>query len=261
MAARRLIATIAALLLSGGLFLYLSQSNEAGQFPIPEGAVLDKAPIESIELPDEPGDSYVVDWEPSDSVTLYRDCRNYIQAIHQAKAADFNPRFRIEGGTLIDEPGLGDLSVFPGGATVTVTALQNDQVLGQKTWHAVLPPEPEVTFSISGATLVEGQTIRIQTLSDLNARVIPNPEFAQSHPEDARYRVSQWQATLTRADQVVGSETTLRGQELGPIAKLIKQAKPGDRFTLEVIQVQRLNAQHIVKIVETSAVPIQVTLQ
>ena len=58
-------------------------------------------------------------------------------------------------------------------------------------------------------------------------------------PKDARYKVTQWEATLVRGKRPVDKQTFT--SEVGNLSSFASQAKPGDRIMIEVKKVMRLN--------------------
>jgi hypothetical protein len=69
--------------------------------------------------------------------------------------------------------------------------------------------------------------------------VINDESFKQNLPNDARYRVTEWEISLAK-----GSRAKLQKRftdNSANIADFAAQAQPGDRLVIEVKKVQRLN--------------------
>jgi hypothetical protein len=73
----------------------------------------------------------------------------------------------------------------------------------------------------------------------ITIKAIPDESFKTFLPKDARYRVFKWEAFLVRGRKAVASETF--NGETANLTSFAAMAKEGDRISIEVKEVKRLN--------------------
>jgi hypothetical protein len=67
-----------------------------------------------------------------------------------------------------------------------------------------------------------------------------DPDFAEFLPDDARYRVTQWEVTLARGQRAIDTKRVTSSKV--SLGDWVSKARPGtDRIVIEAKEVQRMN--------------------
>ena len=74
---------------------------------------------------------------------------------------------------------------------------------------------------------------------EITLEAIPDDDFAEFLPEDARYRVTKWEVTLARGPRPI--ETKQVTSTRADLSSFVSKARPGDRIVVEAKEVQRMN--------------------
>jgi hypothetical protein len=94
----------------------------------------------------------------------------------------------------------------------------------------------------------------------LSVRAVPEENFRNFLPQDARYRVTEWTATLVRGTRPVMPPVTFT-QEQANMASIAQEARPGDRILLDVKKVVRKNFRDAVEPVKIGDVFVNLPIQ
>ena len=169
---------------------------------------------------------------------LYLGCANRLSVASAGLGALWNPTFTADGGEAIAGTMKGKVTVVPSSSTVTLNVNNAGTLLGKETFRVRRVPRPDVKIFGNGSELDEKRGASAVGLRSIDARAIAEESFKTTNPEDANYRVSQVYIALARGSRKV-DEVNLPGS--GSISKLAAQAQAGDRYYIEVKEVQRKN--------------------
>jgi gliding motility-associated protein GldM len=185
---------------------------------------------------------------------LYRNCGNDLNVQVPALGATYNPDFTATGAAVIKGKEKGVVTVIPGeGSTnVKLNVLSSGNLLGFQEFKVRGIPRPEIKLFSRGKEINEKQGESIATLRTLEIKVIADESFREFLPNDARYRVAQWEVTLARGARPLGSKT-ITAQDVN-LADLLQKAQPGDRFVVEVKGIQRMNFKNDVENIKVGEV-------
>ena len=178
-------------------------------------------------------------WDtPPHLVALLRNCENPLLA----PPAQANSKLVAAGATLRFNSAHKRVWLVPTAPTVTLRAFrQHKQLLSHV--FAVRPATHfTITCTYSNNPVIQWKHLRPASAKHmLSLQIIPSWEIAAILPADARYRVSQFRASLRRQRQTVksvvvsGNRSDLNGWS--PLSQ------PGDSLQVEVLVVERLNFQ------------------
>jgi gliding motility-associated protein GldM len=169
---------------------------------------------------------------------LYLGCANRLSIASAGLGALWNPSFTADGGEAIAGANKGKVTVVPSSATVTLNVNNGGTLLGKETFRVRRVPRPDVKVFGNGSELDEKRGAVASGLRSLDARAIAEESFKTTNPEDANFRVTQVYIALARGQRKV-DDMTLPGS--GSITKLAQQAQAGDRYYIEIKEVQRKN--------------------
>ncbi|MDQ3392525.1 MAG: gliding motility protein GldM, partial [Bacteroidota bacterium] len=178
---------------------------------------------------------------------LYRNCGNDLNVQVPALGATYNPDFTASGAAVIKGKEKGVVTIIPGeGSTnVKLNVSSSGNLLGSQEFKVRGIPRPEIKFYSRGKEVNDKQGESIASLRSLEIKVIPDESFKEFLPNDARYRVAQWEVTLARGARPLGSKT-VTAQDVN-LSDLLQKAQPGDRFVVEVKGIQRMNFKNDVE--------------
>ncbi|MHA8067855.1 gliding motility protein GldM [Aquirufa ecclesiirivi] len=183
---------------------------------------------------------------------LYLGCANRLSVVSPGLGALWNPQFSAEGGEVIPGQNRGKVTIVPSSATITLNVNNGGTLLGKETFKVRRVPRPDVRIFGNGGELNEKRGTSATGLRTLDARAIADESFKATNPEDANYRVAQVYVALVRGQRKIDEIANLPGS--GSIAKLASQAQPGDRYYIEVKEVQRKNFKGAIETIPVSMV-------
>ena len=170
---------------------------------------------------------------------LYLGCANRLSVASAGLGALWNPTFTADGGEAIAGSNKGKVTVVPSSATVTLNVNNGGTLLGKETFRVRRVPRPDVKVFGNGSELDEKRGANASGLRSIDARALAEESFKATNPEDANFRVTQVYIALARGQRKV-DDITFQGPG-GSITKLAQQAVAGDRYYIEIKEVQRKN--------------------
>ncbi|MBO2008470.1 hypothetical protein [Hymenobacter negativus] len=148
------------------------------------------------------------DVEP-DSIRLFLNCENPLIAPPQPRKGQLPIRFTATGATVRLDAKTHRLLIAPTATTVTLWAYRGRALVFKHQFIAITPPLPKVEGSYGGAMpsdLRPGE----EWYRQLFLRAVPSAEFSSFMPNDAHYRVSQYQVSFLRNDVLIRPTTTIK---------------------------------------------------
>ncbi len=173
---------------------------------------------------------------------LYRNCGNELDVQVPALGTSYNPSFKATGGSAISGSKKGIVTIVPSARNVKLTVYSSGDLVGDQTFKVRSVPLPNLVaisnkrpVNIKDGVAVPGpRKIEIQAQAD--------KDFASFLPKDARYRAVEVDVTLARGKRAIKRQT-FKSPDLS-LTQFAAQAKPGDRYVIEVKQVIRRNFQN-----------------
>ena len=154
-----------------------------------------------------------------------------------ALGAAYNPSFRVKGGTSQGGKG-GKVTIIPTAPNVDLSVYSSGTFIGTQKFRVKSIPKPELVLKSGGKEIdLKRGVTNIPREITLNA--VPDADFAQFLPEDARYRVTKWEVTLARGQR--GIETKQITTTKANLASFVSKARAGDRIVIEAKEIQRMN--------------------
>ncbi|WP_171025553.1 GldM family protein [Hymenobacter jeollabukensis] len=179
-------------------------------------------------------------------------CELLLNCLHSFTAPQLLPgnrprlRFVASGATVTFTTGDKSMLIVPFADPVILRAYQGQKLVFTHRFRVFLLPPPTVVCTLSNADQQLEQFRLTERTVSLRAR--PNEMLAVFLPGDARYRVSQAEISLRRANEPVGQSimvvvpsaqaTTSPAISLAPLGA---EARPGDELLIRVQQLQRKN--------------------
>ncbi len=188
---------------------------------------------------------------------LYLNCGNELQINVPALGTTYNPSFKADGAVTLEGQKTGAVTVIPNKAKVSLSVSSNGFNIGTETFTVKRVPKPTIEVFGPGnkpANLKQGEDI--SRFRSVAVKAVPDEDFLNFLPKDARYRVMEADIILARGSRPAAPTVTLTN-ETANLSGLMSKAKPGDRLVIEVKKVQRMNFRgevEDVKIPESDAI-------
>lgn len=197
-------------------------------------------------------------YQTASNPPLYLGCANRLSIISPSLGALWAPSFSANGAEVIPGAKKGEVTVVPSSARVTLNVSNQGNLLGSDEFKVRTVPKPSLEIRVNGSTFDERKGAPASGTRSIQIVAVPDESFKNFSPEDAQFRVGQIQVSLARGQRRIGSPLTLQGG--GSISSLASQAEPGDRYVIEILNVQRRNFKGAVSDVEMGTQTRQVTL-
>ena len=168
---------------------------------------------------------------------LYRNCGNKLDVQVPALGASYVPSFRVKGGSSQGGKG-GKVTIIPTAPSVDLSVYSSGTFIGTQKFRVKQIPKPELVLK-SGGKEIDLKRGVSQVPREITLQAMPDDDFAQFLPQDARYRVTKWEVTLARGAR--GLETKQVTSTKVSLASFVSKARPGDRIVIEAKEVQRMN--------------------
>ena len=168
---------------------------------------------------------------------LYRNCGNKLDVQVPALGAAYNPSFRVKGGTSQAGRG-GVVTVIPTAPSIDLSVYSGGTFIGTQKFRVKQIPKPTLVLKSGGKEIDLRNGVK-QIPREITLEAVPDADFAQFLPEDARYRVTKWEVTLARGQRPI-ERKEVTGTRAN-LASFVSKARPNDRIVIEAKEVQRMN--------------------
>ena len=171
---------------------------------------------------------------------LYLNCGNELQINVPALGSSYSPSFSASGASAIPGKKTGAVTVIPKAAKVSLSVSSGGNKIGTENFKVRRVPKPTIEVFGPGnkpVNLRQGEALN--RFRAITVKAVPDEDFANFLPKDARYRVVDADVMLARGSRPVG-KVSLSNQSAN-LSSLMSKAKPGDRLVIEVKKVQRMN--------------------
>jgi gliding motility-associated protein GldM len=172
---------------------------------------------------------------------LYLGCANELNVQVPALGAVYDPSFSAAGGSAIKGAQKGQVTIIPTTTEVKLNVSSGGNAIGTETFKVRPVPRPSLQTVVNGKPVDQKRGLPAQGIRAVEIQAVADEGFKQFLPNEARYRVTKWRAFLVRGsnpvDQAEFSSPT------GDLSRFASKAAKGDRVTIEVMEVKRLNYQ------------------
>ena len=171
---------------------------------------------------------------------LYLNCGNKLNVQVPALGSTYDPSFGASGAQVIKGANKGEVTLVPTAKDVKLSVSSGGNKIGDQDFKVRLIPKPDITVTAGGRPVNMKQGMASPGPRELTITAKPDESFKNFLPEDARYRITSFEIVLVRGKRPVGSPQTVSGNSIN-LNSYAAQAQPGDRYVVEVKQVQRKN--------------------
>ena len=190
----------------------------------------------------------VIDVQAGAVQALYLNCGNKLKVNVPALGSVYDPAFVASGAQVIKGAEKGEVTLVPNAKDVKLSVSSGGNKIGDKDFKVRLIPKPEIVVTSGGRPIDFKRGMASPGPRELSISAKPDESFKTFLPEDARYRVTQFEIALVRGRRPVGAPQTVNSSSIN-LNSYAAQAQAGDRYMVEVKQVQRMNFRQQVETV------------
>ncbi|NLR94736.1 MULTISPECIES: type IX secretion system motor protein PorM/GldM [Flammeovirga] len=172
---------------------------------------------------------------------LYRNVANKLVVDVPALGESYNPRFTATNAKVMSKGKVATIIPTLKAKSVNLTVTSGGNKIGTKSFKTRGVPKPSIEFP--GVDLKKGIS---RKTSKLRVRPVADSEFKAALPDEANYRVVDWEATVAFGTKPIGKPIRLTGgkQDMD-IGNILRNAPKTDgvRIVIDVKKVVRKNSQ------------------
>ncbi|WP_020530843.1 gliding motility protein GldM [Flexithrix dorotheae] len=168
---------------------------------------------------------------------LYYNCGNELNVRVPELGIHYNPEFKITGAEYEKGNQPGKVTVIPKSKSVEVMVKNNGVEIGKQQFRVKPIPLPTLKIFNGNRPIdpVKGGALPRR----IKAVAIPDADFKEFNPRDARYKVTDWELMIVRNNRNVFSDR-FSNDEVN-LRKFHEKAKTGDQLVMQIHKVERLN--------------------
>jgi gliding motility-associated protein GldM len=190
--------------------------------------------------------------ETASMPALYFKCANRLATYSPGLGALYSPSFSGSGAEFI--PGeSGKVTIVPNLAKASMNVVNSGITL--QTFNFPVRRVPKPTIKLVG--IDERRGASASGLRALRIDAIADESFKSTNPEDAQFRVAEFEVNLARGSRRVGGGTYTGSANISDLAQ---QAQAGDRYVVIVKRVERKNFKGEVESVDVGEVIFNINL-
>ncbi len=170
---------------------------------------------------------------------LYLNCGNKLDVQVPALGALYDPSFSASGAQVSKGTKKGEVMVLPTARQVTLNVSSGGAAIGKQTFQVRPVPRPDIVFLANGRQVDEKRGLPAPGPRQISVEAISDETFKNMLPQDARFRVTEFEVTLARGKNIVAEQSF--SSKTANITSMAAQARPGDRLIITVKDLKRAN--------------------
>lgn len=190
----------------------------------------------------------VVQVQSASVQALYLNCGNKLSVQVPALGSTYDPNFTASGAQVIPGAKKGEVTLVPNAKEVALNVSSNGNKLSTETFKVRLIPKPEIQALSGGRPMDLKKGMPSPGPREISLVAKPDESFKNFLPDDARYKVTQFELALVRGKRPVGGVQTVNGNSIN-LNSYAAQAQAGDRYMVEVKEVKRMNFRNQIETV------------
>ncbi|MCR9065594.1 MAG: gliding motility protein GldM [Cytophagales bacterium] len=202
-----------------------------------------------------------VQLESASLPALYLRCANKLVTTSPGLGALFNPTFSGEGAEFIPGAG-GNVTVVPNSARVTLDVSNDGVKLQSFPFKVRRVPKPDIQVLANNSPVgddVSKRGLAASSVRTINVVAIADEDFKNNNPDDASYRVTDYDIFLASGVRPKGSLKGVTGNQ--NISELARNAQAGDRYVITINKVMRRNFKGQTEEVSVGAITKEIPLR
>lgn len=202
-----------------------------------------------------------VQLESASLPALYFRCANKLQTSSPGLGPLFKPTFSGQGAEFI-AGGNGNVTVVPNASKVVLNVNNDGVNLQSFPFKVRRVPKPIIQVLANNAPVTDNVSqkgLPASSVRTINVQAISDPDFKNNNPEDANFRVTDYDVFLASGVRPKGRLKGVSGsQSLGTMAR---DAEAGDRYIVTINKVMRRNFKGQTEEVNVGEMTVQIPLR
>jgi len=145
----------------------------------------------------------VIQMQSAAMKSLYYNCGNKVDIQVPALGAEYNPEFKGTGITIKKTGTKGSVYLIPTSPTAKISVYNKGQFIDDRTFKVIPIPKPTIEVRVNNQLVNPRTGIKSNELRTISIKAISDPDFASSQPEDATYKVVEWEIEFARGKKFV----------------------------------------------------------
>jgi len=177
------------------------------------------------------------------AVSLYRNCANEVRVDVPGLTGNYNPTFSGTGAKFISGGGAGELNIIPDSRSrkVKMVVKNAGQTLGDKEFGIKEVPAPTIVAKDARGNEIEPDKPIPTATRGIRVDAVADKDFASTHAKDARFAVTQGEASLLSGG-IVRQKIPFSNGRLN-LSSIASRVRKGDILVIKIRRVVRRNFQ------------------
>ena len=174
---------------------------------------------------------------------LWKNCGNALNVQVPSLGNSYNPAITASNASVIRGGGKGEITIIPEKrGKVVMTVKSSGSLIGTKTFTVKDIPKPSYELKIPSSAGNEVDGVKAASFRQLTIDAVPESNFAQDVPKDARYRIREIEVKLIRNGDP-RKQQVFKTNKIN-LSSFAAQARKGDIYVFTIKQVVRVNFQN-----------------
>jgi gliding motility-associated protein GldM len=171
---------------------------------------------------------------------LYLKVANRLNALVPALGANYNPAFSGSGASFARGSKKEEVVIAPSGLNpVTLVVSSGGVKVGQQTFQVRRVPLPQVNILVNSRPVDLVKGLPATSPRTINIAIEPDKDFERMYPDEAKYRVTNFEVQIGRGGTLVDKMTF--NASTGNISSLASRLRPNDQIFVQVKDLVRIN--------------------
>jgi gliding motility-associated protein GldM len=202
-----------------------------------------------------------VQLESASLPALYFKCANKLQTSSPGLGSLFQPTFSGQGADFIAGGG-GNVTVVPNASQVVLNVSNEGVNLQSFPFKVRRVPKPTIQVLANNAVVSDNvmqRGLNASSVRTINVQAISDEDFKNNNPEDANFRVTDYDVFLASGVRPKGNLKGVSGNQ--NINEMARDAQPGDRYVITINKVMRRNFKGQLEEVNVGEMTVQIPLK
>lgn len=164
--------------------------------------------------------------------TLYMNCGNNVNIEVPSLGTNYNPNFKASGAEVRSGDKPGKVIIIPSQRSFTVDVFNAGSKIGSEQFAAKNIPEPRFVAYVGSQVVDISKGISKNQIRDLKIVVVPDENFKEEVPKDARYQIKAMDVTMGAGG--VAKNQTKASSGSPDLGAWVNNAKTGDRILFQI---------------------------
>ena len=177
------------------------------------------------------------------SESLYKFCANNYTILNHDPDDSSKITFSVDYGEIKELSKTSfeySLLIYPTGDTCTLSVLNDDVTVLNKTFSVRDAPMPKIDVVINDKIYSENSFFKAEDLREVGIQIIPDEDFSTTHPDENIYKISRWDILFCKNKKIINS-ISIEDENVYNLRKNKDLLRSCDTIMIQIKQIQRVN--------------------